>query len=588
MHRSIIYSIFVLALTMSRVLPADEPRSSCQTCHENRSRMTELGFPHFTVTQAEVQAQSGMPATCSACHLGDPTEPDKEKAHRGVGRLLLVRKQGLRAEPAERRLPLDITGKGDPPLLTITFSDAKDGRKVVEPSVKQLVYQDKNPTTLSQDFALLAKTCGSCHPRQFKEFRTSAMGSNAKQSQYQSWSDPARGPHNCGVWFGDNYAKIAATTTVPFSKETSLLNQRSCNTCHVGCLDCHYTPMPHDPANPASGMHTFVKSPPPQSCYGGGRGTICHAGPEERRRGAGYFGGSYAFPEGAAADLHAVNKVGCLDCHNTAATDPRLGHGMVKRQTNCVKCHATAVQSLSKSVHQLLTCAACHVQDVGGYQGTFWGPGKLAGSQTPFAKFNDYYGIMHEPILLRDQNGRWIPVKPYPMAVMNQKSAELKPGLHWRWPKTLPDLQRTDDAYGYVGLVDGLPENNRALLWIQLDRISHKYGRSRGCDSCHGRADGEQRQEVSWEYGGDGAFPFKGKQSVVASRQGLFIRGMQAMEPIDTISGFTISSFAPWVYLQDKWGISGDFALPVINDRTAYQRLRDDPAAARQAGLIHR
>ena len=99
------------------------------------------------------------------------------------------------------------------------------------------------------------------------------------------------------------------------------------------------------------------------------------------------------------------------------------------------------MKSTAKSIHKKLSCEACHIQDVGGYTGTFWGPGKVAGVNTPFKKYKDYYGLMKEPILIKDQKGRWIPVKPYAMAAMNQKTAgELKPGLAWRFPANLPDL----------------------------------------------------------------------------------------------------------------------------------------------------
>jgi len=84
-------------------------------------------------------------------------------------------------------------------------------------------------------------------------------------------------------------------------------------------------------------------------------------------------------------------------------------------------------------VHKKLSCEACHVSNVAGYQATFWGPGVLAGTETPDYKYNGQYGSMKEPILIKDQAGRWIPVKPFPMAVLNQKAADLKPGLHWRY-----------------------------------------------------------------------------------------------------------------------------------------------------------
>lgn len=556
---------------------------TCTVCHGNRAKMTALGFPHLTVTPEEANRESGMTATCADCHLGDPSSPERTAAHRGMGRLQLVRKKGMVAETAERVAPLELTGN---PMTRIKHQITKNGKTVIDPDVALVLYQDKRRDTLSQDFNIMEKTCGSCHTWEFSEFTRSTMARNGKQRQYQNWTDPQRGPHNCGAWFEGNQEKIAANTAVPFSREQSALNQRSCNTCHVGCLDCHYDPQPQNPANPKLGMHTFNRVPKPESCYGGGRGQICHAGPEERRRGAGYFGASYANPEGMEPDVHQVKKVVCLDCHENSGSNSQLGHAMIKRQGRCDRCHERQLASHRQSLHKSLSCEACHIQNVSGYQGTYWGPGKLAGIDTPYFKYKEYYGIMKEPILIRDQKGRWIPVKPFPMAVLNQKDSPLKPGLHWRWPANLPDLQRTDDAFGYVGLFDGLPESNRALLWIQMDKVSHKYGKSRSCASCHELPDGEQRQLVQWDFSDAGALPFSGSHTVRAGKKGLSIGEMKS-EKIEVLDGFRLSSLAPWFYLKDRWHIDGDFSLPSLRDRDLYTRVKGDTGKARSAKVLH-
>ncbi len=561
-----------------------DTQNSCLDCHGNARKMKESGYPHFFFTQQEVERQSGMTATCADCHSGNPASNEKAEAHLGMGRLLLVRKKGLRAVSAERKLPLETAGN---PVQRLRYMVEKDGRTVADPSVKTILYQDKRIDTLSQDFAFIAKTCGKCHSREFAEYRTSNMARNAKQSRYKSWTDKEHGPHNCGVWFGGNYTAIAANTAVPFSPETAALNQRACNMCHVGCLDCHYDPQANDRGNMKLGMHTFNRTPKPESCYGGGRGQLCHAGPEDRRRGSGYFGGPFSHPEGMERDVHLGANVGCLDCHDNTRDNKTLGHATVKRQATCDKCHAGVVKSHAVSLHRNLTCESCHIQNVAGYQATFWGPGKLAGTETPFYKYNGYYGIMKDPILVRDQHGRWIPVKPFPMAVLNQKEADFKPGLYWRYPAKLPDLERTDDAWGYVGLFGGLPEDNNALLWIQMDKMSHKYGKSRTCESCHASATGEQRQEISWEFSDAGAFPFTGRHTVIADKNGLFIKDMKADGMIEINKGYRLSSLAPWVYLKDKWCIKGNFALPEIKDREKYLILRDDPETALKNRVVH-
>jgi hypothetical protein len=347
---------------------ATEPADSCTGCHADAARMAGLGYPHFTVTSAEVERQSGMSAGCAQCHLGNPAQTDRDQAHQGMGRLQLVSKKGTQVTTAQRKAPLEIGGS---PMTRLKQRVIKDGKATVDPGVGLILYQDKRRDNLSQDFDIMEKTCGACHAGEFAEFTKSNMARNAKQSRYKSWSDPERGPHNCGVWFDGNYETIAANTAVPFSREQSALNQRSCNTCHVGCLDCHYDPQLKDPANPKLGMHTFNRMPKPESCYGGGRGQICHAGPEERRRGAGYFGASYANPEGMEPDIHQVKKVGCLECHPSSKSSKDLGHASIKRQGRCDNCHAKEMGSHQLSLHKNLSCEACHIQNISGYQGTY-------------------------------------------------------------------------------------------------------------------------------------------------------------------------------------------------------------------------
>lgn len=580
MIRTFLLSILIVGVAMT-VDAAD----SCIGCHGDRQQMKALGYEHFAMTSREIEAQTRMPASCSECHLGNPAARQKDIAHLGMARLLVVAKKGFTVITAARRYPL---AYGTNPLNRLYTVSSKDGKPVKDSSVAAISWHDKKVDTLSQDFEVMAKTCGVCHRKEFSEFSRSTMATNGKQSQYKGWTDKDRGPHNCGPWFEGNFVAMQANTFLPMSPDSHRLNQKVCNSCHVGCLDCHFNPQRKNPADPSMGPHTFVKTPPAESCYGNGRASICHAGPEDRRRGAGYFGGSFSFPEGNAADIHLQARIGCLDCHESSKSNPALGHALVKRQAqdSCRRCHAAAVTSHAGSVHRNLACEACHIQKIAGYQGTYWGPGKVAGAATPFFKFKAYYGYMPEPVLIRDQTGRWIPVKPFPMAVMNQKTSPFKPGLQWRYPLDLPDLHRTDDAWGYVGLFDGLPDNNKALLWIQMDKMSHKLGKSRSCDSCHDFQDGAQLQQVSWEYSDPGAMPFNGSHEVFANRSGLFIRKMQS-EKIEPEQGYPLAAFSPWVYLKDAWQLKGDFSLPVIKDRNRYELFKASLVQSRKSGIVH-
>src|SRR6185369_3448200 len=97
-------------------------------------------YGHFTVTQQEVETQSRMPATCSGCHLGDPGAMEKDKAHKGLARLLVVRKKGFAVDSSARRSPLEF---GSNPMNRIYISTAKDGKKVKDASVTALSWHDK-------------------------------------------------------------------------------------------------------------------------------------------------------------------------------------------------------------------------------------------------------------------------------------------------------------------------------------------------------------------------------------------------------------------------------------------------------------
>ena len=176
--------INLLCVLFPTLAPGEGPPDNCLSCHENASRMKQLAYSHFTVTQKEVERQTGMPAGCADCHLGNPESTDREEAHRGMGRLLLVEKKGLRAVTAERRLPLEM---GSGPVPGIRYQVEKSGVIKVDSSINTILYQDKRIDTLSQDFTSMEKSCGKCHPREFAEFRKSTMGSNGAQGTTGRW-----------------------------------------------------------------------------------------------------------------------------------------------------------------------------------------------------------------------------------------------------------------------------------------------------------------------------------------------------------------------------------------------------------------
>jgi hypothetical protein len=98
--------------------------------------------------------------------------------------------------------------------------------------------------------------------------------------------------------------------------------------------------------------------------------------------------------------------------------------------------------------------------------------------------------------------------------------------------------------------------------------------------------DGEQRQQVKWDYSDLGALPFSGSHSVIAGKKGLFIRDIKS-EKIELSAGYTLSSLAPWFYLKDKWSIAGDFSLPPVKNHKLYGRVQGNAAQARKVGIVH-
>lgn len=167
--------------------------------------MKEMGFPQLTVTNEDAQKQTKMPASCTDCHLGKPSDSTKEGAHKGLLRLYYVKSKGLQAvtrNKLEKYKPESIELKGKNPMGALLPKVEKDGELVKDPEVNTILFHDKNPEDLSFNYPVLEKTCGVCHPKHVEELKRTAMGHNAKQRLYRTWTDKKMGPHNCGVWFG--------------------------------------------------------------------------------------------------------------------------------------------------------------------------------------------------------------------------------------------------------------------------------------------------------------------------------------------------------------------------------------------------
>ncbi len=347
--------------------------------------------------------------------------------------------------------------------------------------------------------------------------------------------------------------------------EQAVAKQKACNICHAGCLDCHYTPTRE------KGVHFFSRTPPSASCSGGGRSTfVCHSGTMERRRGDSYLGKDFSEPAGLPEDVHVSKKIECTDCHETGEG----GMGHIERKASCQDCHIEAEQAMASGVHKNLACAACHVKILGGYEMTSWGPGMIESKPNPFKKYSLYYGPQGPPVLIKDQNGRWIPTKIWPNSAGGIKETIApKPGLTFRWPKG-----ETHDAYALLGTFSVPNGNNKYLAWLQVEQVAHPLGKSRTCGSCHDSR--TQTARVTWRYfDNQGAEPFTGSQRVVADKDGLRINDIRATSKIVPIAGGKTEYFAAWMHLGDIWKTGGDFSIPT-SDAIKYRALKQGLAEA--------
>lgn len=355
-----------------------------------------------------------------------------------------------------------------------------------------------------------------------------------------------------------NLDEINKELNAPLTKDQAIAKQKFCNACHAGCLDCHYSP------DRKRGAHAFTNKPSSETCGGGGRNTsMCHAGSSHSRRGETYVGGDYSIPTGMKPDVHYQKNIHCTDCHTTG----EKGMGDMQRKANCQDCHIAIQEAHDKSVHKNLDCAACHVNELRGYQVVVWGPGLVAGRQNPMKKYSLYYGIQGPPMLMKDQSGKWMAVKVFPHAVGNFKTdVAASNGLQFRWKNG-----ETRDPYYIVGTFDA-PSNNKHLLWLEIQQASHPYGKGRSCESCH-----KEKQMIAstWEFMDDqgAAAAFRGGYSIIAGKDGLKVTNMRSRDKITPMPGYQVEDFASWIYFKDKWQVPGDFSIPT--EKAKYRKYSD-------------
>jgi hypothetical protein len=164
-------------------------QDSCTGCHGDAAMMKESGFPQFAFTLDQVRKEKKMPATCMDCHLGNPRDKTKEGAHQGLLSLYVVKSnlQAVKRDDLKEFEPGLLKPSGENPVIALLPKIDKNGKAAKDPEVNTITYQDKSPEDLSFNHLAQEKTCGTCHQKEVEEFGKSAMGHNAKQSQYKAW-----------------------------------------------------------------------------------------------------------------------------------------------------------------------------------------------------------------------------------------------------------------------------------------------------------------------------------------------------------------------------------------------------------------
>ncbi|MGC2063749.1 MAG: cytochrome c3 family protein [Thermodesulfovibrionales bacterium] len=576
--------------------------NTCIQCHGDNAVMTGLGYPQFFMTDGMVREQTHMPASCSDCHLGNPEEPSKNMAHQG---LLSVRLADPKfnvltrddMKPADRESWGRLTPAGDNRATQILPKKVVDGKLRDHPDFNLVLWQDKNPGTFAFNPVLAEKTCGKCHEGVVQKFLKSSMGGARgahTQSQYRAWTGPA-GPQSCGIWTGalsqpdqerfsdENMRYYNAHSTMPVTEKTAHNNQRTCNKCHVGCLDCHLDVSKQGRGKGQSNAHSFVKKPSSLSCYGGGKAFICHAGPLERRRGDGYLRGEFtqAARKGKEilkdrSDIHAQKGLVCVDCH--APNQETNAHADLRRDVSCKNCHGGVVTAHGAGSHKKVDCAACHTTLIGGYAFNFWSAVGPEGQENPITRIQDYQVEAVRPLLIKNPKGNWIPVHLVPHTSGNVKSDEVKLSKRLMF-RNSPDVKVdrryfSNDSYAITGLARNLDSRDHdTMVWFNLDRVAHATGKSLSCDACH--ASGSQKIITRFE-GGSYKELEDGEYTIIADKKGLRVTDFK-----DPETGAIPKDLLP---LKDKWSLKGDFSLPMIKNKALYRKME---AGYKKGTYIH-
>lgn len=190
---AILAAQLVIVLLIISLYTNYQSSDRCVSCHADKVKMTELGYPELSMTREQVQKESRHPNTeCRDCHLGNGLSNDPAKAHKGMLKLIVL-DNDLNIMPRKNHVRQLIPAGTD--RQRNMLPRLADGS--LDYDVGTILYHDRNTLTLGYDSAIAKKTCGksSCHPEEVKQFSTSIMGSNFRQRSMGVWND-IHGPNN--------------------------------------------------------------------------------------------------------------------------------------------------------------------------------------------------------------------------------------------------------------------------------------------------------------------------------------------------------------------------------------------------------
>ena len=586
MRKAILLTLIAL-LSVSAY--AYENDSTCVRCHGDEVTMKELGFPQLYLDPAKVDEEVNMGGiSCVSCHLGDNTKLDKDASHEGMPRPFYAAiGKNHKYQAVSREItnydPIQPKGTNRTKVLIRKPTNKAMAKEQGIKKIIQLYYHDHDPETMAYNPEIARQTCGNCHEEEVTDYNKSGMGLNKSQRGFTSWTASPPGPQNCGYWFGDkaNYETVKGECTKPEEYKGTMAEARGrgCNKCHASCNDCHY-----EGYKKSEARHKFTASPDKLSCYGSGKGTICHAGPMDRRRGAGFLREEFAFPVNELPrDAHDAAGLQCNDCHTF--TNHSYGHlGSEDAKKSCSNCHTEIYEAVKSGDHQNVDCTSCHIKEVGAYQFTFWGPGKSEGIANKFTKHKEFYGKRDLPMLVKHpESGQWIPLKPYPMGTMGIGKDVAPEGLKLRTinktevkgkteigePESFVIERKADqvnDMYIITGTHDGFGSNDKMMAWIQMDKMSHSIGEARDCDSCHSSHEQNFTSWYTYANTNDVKKPFFGSYTIKASKDGITFDNFTNSE-IELADGRKISDFAPFIINNTLWNVKGIDLELKFNDK---------------------